>query len=120
MESVRNKRLDNLCESIVEHREALNSAKRDEQGDIQAALQVMQKANITVYKHGGVALARVPGAEKLQVRLTKEHGDAGDGDLVDDSAPNGGDLADDNSGDVDGGESAGDLGDDQGIHGAAD
>lgn len=31
---------------------------------------------VTVYKHAGIELARMPGAEKLRVRVTKETGDA--------------------------------------------
>lgn len=83
MEGVRSKRLDNLCESIGEHREKMNAARTEEQSDIVAALQEMQKKKISVYKHGGVELARVPGAEKLRVRLTKEQGDADVDDLED-------------------------------------
>jgi len=84
MEQLRNKRLDNLCESIAEHRERMNAARVEEQSDIVAALQEMQKKNIHTFKHNGVELARVPGAEKLRVRMTKDHGDAGDDDLNDD------------------------------------
>lgn len=82
MEHVRNKRLDNLCESIAEHRAAKNDAAVGEQQDIAAALQVMQRDGVSVYRHARVELARVPGAEKLRVRLTKEEGDAGEADLA--------------------------------------
>jgi hypothetical protein len=81
MEQVRNVRLDHLCEAIAEHRGALNEAKANEQGDIQASLAEMQRKGVTVYRHAGVELARVPGAEKLRVRLTKEEGDADAGDF---------------------------------------
>jgi len=80
-ERVRSAALDRLCESIGEHRDTMNAAKADERADISAALQVMQKRNITVYRHARVELARVPGAEKLRVRMTKEEGDAGETDL---------------------------------------
>lgn len=83
MEQVRSKRLDNLCESIAEHRATMNAARTEEQSDISAALHEMQKKGIHTFKHNGVELARVPGAEKLRVRLTKDHGDAGDEDLDD-------------------------------------
>ena len=82
MEQTRDRRLDNLCESIGEHRGLMNKARVEEQGDIAAALQHMVKKNVSVYKHGGIELARVPGAEKLRVRLTKETGDADEGDLA--------------------------------------
>lgn len=81
MEQVRNKKLDNVCEAIGEERRQMNAAKQEEQGLIQSALQVMQRDGVTVYRHSGVELARVPGAEKLRVRLTKEQGDADAGDL---------------------------------------
>ncbi len=81
MERVRNRKLDNLCEAIGEERRRMNAAKLDEQASIQASLQVMQRENISIYKHAGVELARVPGAEKLRVRLTKEDGDADETDL---------------------------------------
>lgn len=81
MEQIRSKRLDNLCESIAEQREKMNSARVEEQSDIAAALQEMQKRGIHTFKHNGVELARVPGAEKLRVRLTKDNGDASDEDL---------------------------------------
>ena len=94
MDRLRDRPLDNLCESIAEHRSAKNNAATGEVSDIQAALQRMQAKGWTVYKHGGVELARVPGAEKLRVRLTKETGDADAGDLV----PEGEDSALDQAG----------------------
>lgn len=78
---VRNVRLDRICEAIGEEREAINRARRDEQGYTQGALQVMQQAGISVYRHAGVELSRIPGAEKLRVRMTKEQGDADESDL---------------------------------------
>ena len=61
--------LDNLCESIGEHRAAKNLHTEHEQADIQAALTRMQEIGkrCVVYKHAGVELARVPGAEQLQL-----------------------------------------------------
>jgi hypothetical protein len=41
----------------------------------------MQRVDVVVYKHAGVELARVPGAEKLRVRLVRGEGDADAGDL---------------------------------------
>lgn len=81
MEQRRNTRLDNYCEAIAEHRAAKNAATLAEAGDISGALQEMQRSSTTVYKHAGVELARVPGAEKLRVRLAKGEGDADAGDL---------------------------------------
>jgi hypothetical protein len=76
MEQVRSKPLDNLCEGLADVRAAINSNKQEESGLIQSALQTMVRRNIQVYKHGGIELARVPGAEKLRVRVIKEQGDA--------------------------------------------
>lgn len=90
MEQVRSQRLDSLCEDIADARQRGNAAKSDEAGSVQAALQDMQKSTDkfpngrTVYKHAGVELARIPGADKLRVRLTKEQGDADDDDQVGD------------------------------------
>jgi hypothetical protein len=81
LEQVRSAKLDNLCEGIAEVRTVMNNAKVEESGLIAAALQTMVQRSLQVYKHGGVELARVPGAEKLRVRLTKEQGDAGEDDL---------------------------------------
>lgn len=51
-------------------------AKADEQGSIQGALQEMKKRGLVAYKHAGVELAFVPGADKLRVRLTKDASDS--------------------------------------------
>ena len=82
MEQVRSRALDNLCEGLGDARDTMNRAKVDEQSLIQSALQTMQQKGITVYKHARVELARVPGAEKLRVRIVKEDGDAGAEDLA--------------------------------------
>jgi hypothetical protein len=59
----------------------MNTAKLDEQSAIADSLGEMQRSSVTVYKHAGVELARVPGAEKLRVRLSKDDGDADVSDL---------------------------------------
>jgi hypothetical protein len=87
LEQVRNGKLDNLCESIAEVRGTMNEAKQEEVGFVRAALQAMVAKGVTVYKHGGVELARVPGAEKLRVRLVKEQGDADAEDLEEANEP---------------------------------
>ena len=98
LEQVRSARLDNLCEAIAEVRTTMNNAKQEEIGLIQAALQTMVKREVSVYKHGGVELARVPGAERLRVRLVKEQGDAGEEDL--ETPPEGEDEPDEGEGDA--------------------
>jgi len=76
MEQVRNVKLDNVCESIAEEREEANAARVKEKQLTAAALKVMQERNVTVYKHAGVELIRVPGADKLRLRLVSDTGDA--------------------------------------------
>jgi hypothetical protein len=76
MGQVRNSKLDNICEGIAEERAASNAANQEEKQLTSTALQVMQASKVTAYRHAGVELSRVPGAEKLRVRLTKETGDA--------------------------------------------
>jgi hypothetical protein len=112
MGKVRNHRLDNLAEAIAEDRQRMASARADEQGSIQAALREMKAKKLGAYKHAGVEFAFVPGEDKLRVRLTKDAEDSSQafeasGDGGEDEAPEGGDLADDDSGD-------GDVDEDQG------
>lgn len=78
MEQVRSGPLDNLCESIADDRARLNKASGNINGAKAKALEIMQAAKppYTVYKHGGVELARVPGADKLRIRLTDDDGNA--------------------------------------------
>ena len=77
MEHVRYTELDGFCEALAGSREKKNALVADEKGYQQGALQAMRKRNVTVYKHDGVELVRVPGDEKVRVRLVK--GEAGDG-----------------------------------------
>lgn len=85
-EQLRNKRLDQLCESIGDGRETKNKLIVEEKADLQAALREMHDRNINAYRHAGVELYRIGGEEKLRVRLTKEDAsdmtpsDAGDGE----------------------------------------
>lgn len=79
MEHVRNVRLDNYCESIAEDRATMASARADEQGSIQGALKEMKAKAVNSYKHAGVELAFVAGADKLRVRVTKDNSDASTG-----------------------------------------
>ena len=81
MDRVRSGKLDNICEGIGDERETMNKARTEEKNLILSALKVMQEKNISVYKHAKIELARVPGAEKLRVRMVKEEGDAGEEDL---------------------------------------
>ena len=81
MEQVRSQKLDNVSEAISECRSKKNAAVLEEKGLVTAALQAMVQRGIAVYRHGGVELSRIPGAEKLRVRITAEEGDADAEDL---------------------------------------
>jgi hypothetical protein len=76
MEQVRNRRLDHVCESLLEVRTRINADRGEEAGLEKTGLDEMHRTGGTVYKHAGIELVLVPGAEKLRVRLTKETGDA--------------------------------------------
>jgi hypothetical protein len=92
MERVRNQRLDNLCEAIGEDRRTMASARADETGSVQAALREMKRKSIGAYKHAGIELAFVPGADKLRVRLTKDAEDSSQAfEASGDEAPEAGD-----------------------------
>ena len=78
---LRARKLDNLCEAIAECRAQKNAAVTEEKSLDVTALRVMVETGIAVYRHGGVELARIPGAEKLRVRMTTEEGEAGAEDL---------------------------------------
>lgn len=80
-DQVRSRALDNLCEAIGDVRATMSAAKLEEAGLLKSTLQAMQRADIALYRHARVELARVPGAEKVRVRVTKEEGDAGAEDL---------------------------------------
>ena len=81
MEQVRRGALDNICEGIHDCRQQKNAALVEEGRLDVSALQFMVREQIVVYRHAGIELARIPGAEKLRVRVTKETGDAAAGDL---------------------------------------
>jgi len=71
MEERRLSKLDDICTSIAETRDAINELKTEEAGNEQAALQLMRRYDRTSYMHGGVTLVRVPGEETLQVKKTR-------------------------------------------------
>jgi hypothetical protein len=80
--NVRVRALDEVAASIADCRNQRNLLNIEEKGLKQTALQLMQKHLKTVWKHAGVELVRVPGEERLAVRLVK-----GDGDVDQDTAP---------------------------------
>jgi len=76
MRQVRDQKLDELCEAIGDDLQAINQAAESKAGDVAAALKRMQGRNLTSYLHAGVRLTRVPGSEKVNVRLVKDQGEA--------------------------------------------
>ncbi len=76
MEGVRYDDLDHICDLIGEARQEANRANTEEAEQKKNALPFMTKHRISVYRHAGVELARIPGADKLRVRLRDEDGDA--------------------------------------------
>lgn len=72
MEDVRYRDLDNICNTIAETREELNTLRQEEIGYEQTALARMRDHGTTHYRHAGVELVRVPGEEKLRVRTARE------------------------------------------------
>lgn len=85
MEQPRHVELDNACESIGDYRDAVNAAVLGEKQDKAAALQYMSKKGIHGYKHAGIELLRVPGADTLRVHKTKQDGDAQTGGEANDA-----------------------------------
>jgi hypothetical protein len=82
---VRFEKLDAICEGIGDERETMNRAKEEEAALVTAALQLMTKRGITVYRHATIELARIPGADRLRIRVTKEPGHADETDRTKDS-----------------------------------
>lgn len=76
MEQVRNARLDHLCADIGDARDQMNISRTLEKEAVAGALDVMHRGNLSIYKAAGVELARVPGSERLRVRLVKDQGSA--------------------------------------------
>jgi len=82
MTQPQNVRLDLICEGLSEQRDVINNAKREEKSSKAAALQEMLNRNYSVYKHAGIELSLVPGADTLRVHVIKQDGDLarGEGD----------------------------------------
>lgn len=86
-----------MCEEYGDVEEKINKHLKRVKEIKGEALQEMQRTNGKVYKHAGVVFSRTPGADKLNARLTKDHGDADDdtpavGEGEDAAADSGADL----------------------------
>jgi len=75
MEDLRDTQLDRLASGVADERHAQAESRDTETGLLQAVLKRMRALKITTFKAHGVQFTRVPGDEKLQVRLTKDGGD---------------------------------------------
>ena len=81
MERVRDELLDNMFEVRAVKTGIMNESRRDIKaldGGILQRMQDLEKAGKTiyVYKHSGLEGARVPGSERLRMRLVKDQGNA--------------------------------------------
>ena len=74
MAQPRNAVLERLCVSVEEQRAVMNAARAQEKGDLQAALQEMQRRDLSQFVYAGVELTRVTGADKLRVRVVDDEG----------------------------------------------
>lgn len=72
LEQVRNGRLDRTCEALGDIRDTLNQSKAEESRMKQAAIQEMSAGHILTYKHAGIELVLVPGADNLRVHVIKQ------------------------------------------------
>lgn len=68
--------LDRLAESLADIRLQLNELRAQEKGQLVMALRELRKHNRTVYKAHGIELVRVPGEERVRVRLVAGQGAA--------------------------------------------
>lgn len=84
MESIRVKKLDDLCARIGEIRDELNQNKADDATALQAALTVMHTNDLLTYSHAGVDLIRNPGRETIKARKSKQTASA-DADAPDET-----------------------------------
>lgn len=86
MKLAKDRRMDTICSGIAETRAQLNDLRATEKGLLQNALQRLRAIGETVYKAHGVELARVPGDEKVRVRLV-DSDEGGDEELETNDAP---------------------------------
>ena len=72
MEDVRIPELDEVCGHISDVREELNSQRTQEKEHLQTALDLMREHKKKSWQAHGVELIRVPGAERIRCRTSKE------------------------------------------------
>lgn len=72
LEGARYDDLESLAEGIGDIRMKQNKLAAAEAEHVEAAQESMRKYKLTIFKFGGVELVRVPGGEKMRVRLVKD------------------------------------------------
>ena len=72
LEDVRIPELDEVCGHISDVREELNSQRTQEKEHLQTALDLMREHKKKSWAAHGVELIRIPGAEKIRCRTSKE------------------------------------------------
>ena len=72
MEDVRIGALDDICSTLSDVREAVNTARGAEKEHLQTALNLMREHQKQSWRAHGVELVRVPGEEKIRCRTSKE------------------------------------------------
>lgn len=77
-EQIRSAVLDELCEEYGDVEDTINKNQKRVKEIKGEVLQEMQRTDGKRYEHAGVRFSRTPGADKLNARLTKDHGDADD------------------------------------------
>ena len=75
-----------MCEGIGEDRDTQATARQSEDSQTGSALERMKGKGYQTYTHARVELTRVPGGEKLRVRVLKERTESSSREAVADVA----------------------------------
>lgn len=81
MEDFKDAELSRLASSVADERHTQAESKQNEAGLLQAVQRRMKALNRSTFKAHGVEFVRVPGDEKLRVRVSKDGGEEQGGDL---------------------------------------
>jgi hypothetical protein len=73
MSQVRDARLDQICEDIGEGLDQINAGTETVDDGKAAALVRLHARGLSGYRHAGVRLSLVPGAEKVSAKREKDH-----------------------------------------------
>lgn len=103
MAQVRDAKLDQICEDIGDGLDQINAGTEAVDEGKLAAIQRLHSRNLSGYRHAGVRLSIVPGAEKVSVKREKDREvtiaeGAGSTNQINDENPTGGTVVDLNDG----------------------